>query len=99
MITLSDTSVKAAGKHLHGRYYTANRDLYWDRLSENEKLDFQDTARAAIIAYLEAEIAAGRAKESAAFYYGSTWVADTSRPLRPIPMDFHALILSLEPSK
>ena len=99
MIKLSDASVEAAGKYLHGRYYTANRDSYWGRLSENEKIDFYDTARAAITAYLQAEIEAGRAREAAAFEYGSTWVADTSRPLRPLSMDFTALILKLEPSK
>ena len=99
MIKLSDASVEAAGKYLHGRYYTTNRDLYWDRLSENEKIDFYDTACAAITAYLEAEKKAGRAREGEGFVKMSgKWGADEWQTTAP-DYTFPALILKLEPSK
>ena len=101
MIPLSDASVEAAGKYLHGRYYTANRDSYWDRLSENEKIDFYDTARAAITAYLQAEIEAGRAREARGTYghpdNGGHWVVSSSWLERKDYLP--ALIIKLEPSK
>lgn len=103
MIPLSDASVEAAGKYLHGRYYTANRDSYWDRLSENEKIDFYDTARAAITAYLQAEIEAGRARQAAGCG-DQVWCAHPvsygkDEKGNPDGYHFPALILKLESSK
>lgn len=64
-----------------------------------EHMGIRGSVRAAITAYLEAEKQAGRAREASCYEYGSTWVADSTRPSRPSTPDFPALIISLEPSK
>jgi N-acetylneuraminic acid mutarotase len=99
MKPMVEKAAEASYAWVCSRYQYDPTIVSWQKLSDARKNDFLASSEGCILAFLNACLEGGLAREGAARVIAGDWITDTNKSAFEGGLDFPALILSLGKAK